>query len=137
MNEALGRCEIRNSWFRVDDPEAIEAWSSETSDGLYDLRVVQRPRVGDFELRAGRVTKRAAFCAAFRAFACASMRSHASEPCPTQDAEKPALAGFSVQWERLDSNQRRHTPTGLQPVPFSLSGTLPAHAAAEAAARRS
>src|SRR4029077_21265448 len=35
-------------------------------------------------------------------------------------------AAIRDRWERLDSNQRRHTPTGLQPVPFSLSGTLPA-----------
>ena len=28
-------------------------------------------------------------------------------------------------WRGLDSNQRRHTPTGLQPVPFSHSGTPP------------
>jgi hypothetical protein len=30
------------------------------------------------------------------------------------------------QWAGLDSNQRRLTPTGLQPVPFSHSGTDPA-----------
>ena len=29
------------------------------------------------------------------------------------------------QWAGLDSNQRRLTPTGLQPVPFSRSGTDP------------
>ena len=29
------------------------------------------------------------------------------------------------QWAGLDSNQRRFTPTGLQPVPFSHSGTDP------------
>ena len=29
------------------------------------------------------------------------------------------------EWAGLDSNQRRLTPTGLQPVPFSLSGTDP------------
>jgi hypothetical protein len=51
MSEALGRCGIRNSWVRVDDPYAIDAWSAETSDGVYDLRVTQRPRAGDFELR--------------------------------------------------------------------------------------
>jgi len=51
MSEALGRCGIRNSWIRVDDPAAIDAWSAETSDGVYDLRVTRRPRVGDFELR--------------------------------------------------------------------------------------
>ena len=28
-------------------------------------------------------------------------------------------------WRRLDSNQRRRKPTGLQPVPFSHSGTPP------------
>ena len=30
-----------------------------------------------------------------------------------------------VNWAGLDSNQRRLTPTGLQPVPFSHSGTDP------------
>ena len=30
-------------------------------------------------------------------------------------------------WRRLDSNQRRRTPTGLQPVPFNHSGTPPWH----------
>jgi hypothetical protein len=33
-------------------------------------------------------------------------------------------------WRGLDSNQRRRTPTGLQPVPFSHSGTPP-HKSAE------
>ena len=51
MSEALGRCGIRNSWTRVDDAVAIDAWSAETSDGVYDLRVAQRPRAADFELR--------------------------------------------------------------------------------------
>lgn len=51
MSEALGRCGIRNSWVRVDDPHSVDAWSAETSDGIYDLRVTQRPRAGDFELR--------------------------------------------------------------------------------------
>ena len=74
------------------------------------------------------------FARLFRASACACMRLCASEPQLAQDAEKPAVAGLSSQWERLDSNQRRHTPTGLQPVPFSLSGTLPARAAAGATA---
>ena len=31
------------------------------------------------------------------------------------------------QWAGLDSNQRKLTLTGLQPVPFSLSGTDPFH----------
>ena len=31
------------------------------------------------------------------------------------------------QWAGLDSNQRKLTLTGLQPVPFSLSGTDPSH----------
>jgi hypothetical protein len=29
------------------------------------------------------------------------------------------------QWVGLDSNQRRLTPMGLQPIPFSHSGTDP------------
>jgi hypothetical protein len=33
--------------------------------------------------------------------------------------------GPKEQWAGLDSNQRRLTPTGLQPVPFSHSGTDP------------
>lgn len=33
--------------------------------------------------------------------------------------------GLDSQWAGLDSNQRRLTPTGLQPVPFSHSGTDP------------
>jgi serine/threonine-protein kinase len=51
MNEAIGSCEIRNSWVRVNDADAIEAWSTDTGDGLYDLRVTARQRAGDFELR--------------------------------------------------------------------------------------
>ena len=31
------------------------------------------------------------------------------------------------KWAGLDSNQRKLTLTGLQPVPFSLSGTDPFH----------
>jgi serine/threonine protein kinase len=51
MNEALGRCGIRNAWTLVDDPDAIEVWSAQTPEGVYDLRVSERRRVGDFELR--------------------------------------------------------------------------------------
>jgi site-specific recombinase XerC len=36
------------------------------------------------------------------------------------------------QWAGLDSNQRRLTPTGLQPVPFSHSGTDPSDSIAAA-----
>ncbi len=32
---------------------------------------------------------------------------------------------MDYKWAGLDSNQRRLTPTGLQPVPFSRSGTDP------------
>ena len=64
---------------------------------------------------------------------CGSMRLNAIRT----RSRKTRQSGPFLSWERLDSNQRRHTPTGLQPVPFSLSGTLPAHAAAEAAARKS
>jgi serine/threonine-protein kinase len=51
MNEALGRCAIRNSWVAVNDPNAIDAWSADTAEGVYDLRVTGRPRANDFELR--------------------------------------------------------------------------------------
>ena len=33
--------------------------------------------------------------------------------------------GLNRQWAGLDSNQRRLTPMGLQPIPFSHSGTDP------------
>ncbi len=33
----------------------------------------------------------------------------------------------ALNWARKDSNLRRHTPTGLQPVPFGHSGTRPMH----------
>ena len=51
MSEALGGCNIRNSWTRVDDPDAIDAWSAVTADGVYDLRVTERQRAGDYEVR--------------------------------------------------------------------------------------
>ena len=35
------------------------------------------------------------------------------------------ITPIKKKWAGLDSNQRRLTPTGLQPVPFSLSGTDP------------
>lgn len=35
------------------------------------------------------------------------------------------VVGFHTRWELLDSNQRSDDATGLQPVPFSLSGKLP------------
>ncbi len=37
----------------------------------------------------------------------------------------PIITPTKKEWAGLDSNQRRLTPTGLQPVPFSLSGTDP------------
>ena len=39
--------------------------------------------------------------------------------------EKGGFLGKKIKWAGLDSNQRRLTPTGLQPVPFSHSGTDP------------
>ncbi len=45
-------------------------------------------------------------------------KSNVMSPTGTPPKEK---------WAGLDSNQRRLTPTGLQPVPFSLSGTDPLH----------
>ncbi len=36
-----------------------------------------------------------------------------------------------LYWAGLDLNQRRLTPTGLQPVPFSLSGTDPGNTASQ------
>ena len=35
------------------------------------------------------------------------------------------VTGSNRQWAGLDSNQRRLTPMGLQPIPFSHSGTDP------------
>ena len=35
------------------------------------------------------------------------------------------VTGLNHQWAGLDSNQRRLTPMGLQPIPFSHSGTDP------------
>ena len=35
------------------------------------------------------------------------------------------VTGWNRQWAGLDSNQRRLTPMGLQPIPFSHSGTDP------------
>ena len=90
-------------------------------------RLRQRVGIGP-SIEPGREVARR-FARRFAAFACASGRLCASERYAVQSTEKPAVAGLSSQWERLDSNQRRHTPTGLQPVPFSLSGTLPARAA--------
>jgi serine/threonine-protein kinase len=51
MSEALASCSIRNSWHRVEDPDAVDAWTTTTPEGTYDLRVASRPRRGDFELR--------------------------------------------------------------------------------------
>ncbi len=42
---------------------------------------------------------------------------------------------MGCDWERLDSNQRRLTPTGLQPVPFGHSGTLPCRGRRHSAGR--
>jgi hypothetical protein len=39
--------------------------------------------------------------------------------------EKDGFLSKKLKWAGLDSNQRRLTPTGLQPVPFSHSGTNP------------
>lgn len=52
MNEDLGDCGVRNSWTRATDPATIETWQARTPDGLYELRVVARPRAGGFEVIA-------------------------------------------------------------------------------------
>ena len=39
--------------------------------------------------------------------------------------DSPVEIPHKKQWAGLDSNQRKLTLTGLQPVPFSLSGTDP------------
>lgn len=39
--------------------------------------------------------------------------------------EKRGFLDKNHQWAGLDSNQRRLTPMGLQPIPFSHSGTDP------------
>jgi len=50
-------------------------------------------------------------------------------PCVCESKHKKTVSCNSmqntVQWAGLDSNQRRLTPTVLQPVPFSHSGTDP------------
>jgi hypothetical protein len=43
---------------------------------------------------------------------------------PVVEKNEPAEAG-SLEWAREDSNLRRLTPTGLQPVPFVHLGTRP------------
>ena len=35
------------------------------------------------------------------------------------------IPGRIIVWAEMDSNHRRHKPTGLQPVPFGRSGTDP------------
>jgi hypothetical protein len=47
---------------------------------------------------------------------CSSLQEFAG---PCTDMQNPA------KWAGLESNQRRLTPTGLQPVPFGRSGTDP------------
>lgn len=32
------------------DPATVETWRAGTADGMYELRVIQRPRAGDFEV---------------------------------------------------------------------------------------
>ena len=55
--------------------------------------------------------------------------SHAKHYLRTSRKAKPrhrqCVAGDVVWWRELDSNQRRRTPTGLQPVPFNHSGIPP------------
>ena len=59
------------------------------------------------------------------------VRTAAHKTVGGRDKESPAGAvsrpggDRSVWWRGLDSNQRRRTPTGLQPVPFNHSGTPP------------
>ncbi len=52
MNEDLGDCGIRNAWTPIAAPASVEAWSAETPEGIYELRVIARPRAGDFEVFA-------------------------------------------------------------------------------------
>jgi serine/threonine protein kinase len=52
MNEDLGDCGIRNAWTPIAVPASVEAWSAETAEGIYELRVIARPRAGDFEVIA-------------------------------------------------------------------------------------
>jgi serine/threonine protein kinase len=52
MSEELGDCGIRNSWTPIADPAAVEVWQAQTPGGLYELRVVARPRVGGFDVIA-------------------------------------------------------------------------------------
>jgi hypothetical protein len=43
MSEELGGCGIKNSWTQIVDPAGLEVWQSQTTEGLYELRVVARP----------------------------------------------------------------------------------------------
>ena len=56
-------------------------------------------------------------------------RSHGWIAFPNRAAVDPPPVLPSLPetrwWRGLDSNQRRRTPTGLQPVPFNHSGTPP------------
>ena len=52
MSEDLGDCGIKNAWTMIIDPTAIESWTAGAPEGTYELRVVARPRAGDFEVIA-------------------------------------------------------------------------------------
>ena len=52
MSEELGDCGIKNAWAEVQNTTADEEWSAEAPEGRYELRVVQRPRAGGFEVIA-------------------------------------------------------------------------------------
>jgi serine/threonine-protein kinase len=57
MHAAVAGLRVVNSWQRVDDPEAIEAWFTSTRTTDYEIRLVNRPRVG-LELTARRDLRR-------------------------------------------------------------------------------
>ena len=70
--------------------------------------------------------------ALLHAFSCNQVQSGAVNTTKTALTEKRMETGkrsvnsaSADDWERLDLNQRRRSPTGLQPVPFGRSGTLP------------
>ena len=50
MSEELGDCGIQNSWIVIDDPSSLETWQAQTPDGLYELRMVARPRISTVEV---------------------------------------------------------------------------------------
>ncbi len=99
----------------------------------HDVPTYSRLRTSTFAGR--RVSRRARRCGircskCRQARALASSRQEAKRKTPRKYAictYMPLCADClkRLEWARLDSNQRRHKPTGLQPVSFGHSDTRP------------